>query len=149
MLRSRSGPCILRRTPGSFPRSRCVPSPICCTQCTLQLVWMCPATRSGTTVLLRCALRCASGSCSSGAFRRSRVSRAGLVSTSTPSTRGMSSTSSFHVLRKWAFNNSKHEHLICQKCGKVEEFYDEKMGEIVEEMAESRDFTINHHLLYI
>lgn len=48
-----------------------------------------------------------------------------------------------------AFNNSKHEHLICQKCGKVEEFYDEKMGEIVEEMAESRDFTINHHLLYI
>lgn len=48
-----------------------------------------------------------------------------------------------------AFNNSKHEHLICQKCGNVDEFSDDRIYNIVEDMAKNLDFDVNHHVLYV
>ena len=48
-----------------------------------------------------------------------------------------------------AFNNRHHEHLICQKCGKVEEFSDARITELVESMEEKYHFTVHHHLLYV
>ena len=48
-----------------------------------------------------------------------------------------------------AFNNKPHEHLICQKCGKVEEFTDPRINEVVEQMKDKYGFTVHHHLLYV
>lgn len=48
-----------------------------------------------------------------------------------------------------AFNNQRHEHLICQKCGKVEEFFDSRIDDIVSHMKEEYGFTVHHHLLYV
>ena len=48
-----------------------------------------------------------------------------------------------------AFNNRYHEHLICQKCGKVEEFADSRINEVVEHIEDKYQFSVHHHLLYI
>ena len=48
-----------------------------------------------------------------------------------------------------AFNNRHHEHLICQKCGKVEEVSDERIDQVVERIQEKYQFSVHHHLLYI
>lgn len=48
-----------------------------------------------------------------------------------------------------AFNNCQHEHLICQKCGKVEEFIDPRVDEVVGHIQEHCHFDVHHHLLYI
>lgn len=48
-----------------------------------------------------------------------------------------------------AFNNRHHEHLICQKCGQVEEFSDPRIDEVVAQMEEKYHFAVHHHLLYV
>ncbi len=48
-----------------------------------------------------------------------------------------------------AYNNKKHEHIVCKVCGKVEEFADPRLAEIVEHVEEKYDFTVHHHMLYI
>ena len=48
-----------------------------------------------------------------------------------------------------AYNNRKHEHIVCKVCGKVEEFADSRLEEIVEHVEEKYDFTVHHHMLYI
>ena len=48
-----------------------------------------------------------------------------------------------------AYNNKKHEHIVCKICGKVEEFADPRLEEIVEHVEEKYDFTAHHHMLYI
>jgi Fur family ferric uptake transcriptional regulator len=48
-----------------------------------------------------------------------------------------------------AYNNRKHEHLVCKLCGKVEEFADPRLEEIVEHVEKKHDFSVHHHLLYI
>lgn len=48
-----------------------------------------------------------------------------------------------------AFNNQHHEHLICQKCGRVEEFSDPRIDEVVGRIQERYQFSVHHHLLYI
>ena len=48
-----------------------------------------------------------------------------------------------------AYNNRKHEHIVCKICGKVEEFADSRLEEIVEHVEEKYDFTVHHHMLYI
>ena len=47
-----------------------------------------------------------------------------------------------------AYNNKKHEHIVCKICGKVEEFSDSRLEEIVEHV-EKYDFSVHHHMLYI
>lgn len=48
-----------------------------------------------------------------------------------------------------AFNNQRHEHLICQKCGKVVEFTDARIDEIIGNVEKEHKFSVHHHLLYI
>lgn len=48
-----------------------------------------------------------------------------------------------------AYDNGYHEHLICQRCGKVEEFSDSRISEVVEQMEDRFRFTVHHHLLYV
>lgn len=48
-----------------------------------------------------------------------------------------------------AYNNRKHEHIVCKVCGKVEEFADSRLEDIVEHVEEKYDFTVHHHMLYI
>jgi len=42
-----------------------------------------------------------------------------------------------------------HDHIVCLKCGHVEEFYDEEIERRQEEAAESRGFKIQDHSLMI
>ena len=42
-----------------------------------------------------------------------------------------------------------HDHIVCTKCGLVEEFYDEVIEAQQEKAAEKHGFTISDHSLYI
>ena len=42
-----------------------------------------------------------------------------------------------------------HDHLICVKCGGVEEFYDEDIERRQNKIAKERGFTIRAHALYL
>jgi Fur family transcriptional regulator, ferric uptake regulator len=42
-----------------------------------------------------------------------------------------------------------HDHIVCTKCGKVEEFYDEVIEAQQHKQAEKKGFTISDHSLYI
>lgn len=47
------------------------------------------------------------------------------------------------------YTSNQHDHLICQKCGKVEEFTDERIVEIEKAIAEKHNFKVSHHSFYI
>ena len=42
-----------------------------------------------------------------------------------------------------------HDHLVCLQCGAVEEFYDEKIEQLQNEIAHHRGFKIKEHSLYL
>jgi Fur family ferric uptake transcriptional regulator len=42
-----------------------------------------------------------------------------------------------------------HDHIVCVKCGRVEEFFDEEIERRQKEAAESRGFTMQEHSLMI
>jgi Fur family ferric uptake transcriptional regulator len=42
-----------------------------------------------------------------------------------------------------------HDHIVCNKCGKVEEFYDEVIEEQQDKIAEKLGFEITDHSLYL
>lgn len=42
-----------------------------------------------------------------------------------------------------------HDHLICVKCGKIEEFFDEAIEKRQQAIAKKRDFEITDHSLHI
>lgn len=42
-----------------------------------------------------------------------------------------------------------HDHIVCTKCGKVEEFFDEMIEQQQEKIAEKLGFSITDHSLYI
>ncbi len=46
-------------------------------------------------------------------------------------------------------NTSHHDHLICEKCGKIIEFYDPELERIQEQISQKFDFTIKRHDLQI
>ena len=48
-----------------------------------------------------------------------------------------------------AHNCKQHDHLICQECGKVFEFCDPRMQEIIQTACELNGFSPSHHSLYI
>lgn len=48
-----------------------------------------------------------------------------------------------------AYNNRHHEHLICQVCGEVEEFFDSRLEEIVGHIEDEYNFSVHHHMLYV
>ncbi|MES2500858.1 MAG: ferric iron uptake transcriptional regulator [Pseudomonadota bacterium] len=42
-----------------------------------------------------------------------------------------------------------HDHIVCVKCGRVEEFYDEEIEKRQQQAAESRGFKMQEHSLMI
>jgi len=42
-----------------------------------------------------------------------------------------------------------HDHIVCVKCGKVEEFFDETIEERQRAIAQDKGFTMTDHSLYI
>jgi Fur family ferric uptake transcriptional regulator len=42
-----------------------------------------------------------------------------------------------------------HDHLVCQQCGRVEEFYDAEIEKRQTKVAKERGFTIREHQLHI
>ena len=44
---------------------------------------------------------------------------------------------------------SHHDHIVCQKCGKVEEFYDETIEKCQKDIAARKGFEIADHSLII
>lgn len=42
-----------------------------------------------------------------------------------------------------------HDHLICTKCGNVIEVVDPGIQQVIETSAAEKNFTVNHHSLYI
>jgi Fur family ferric uptake transcriptional regulator len=38
-----------------------------------------------------------------------------------------------------------HDHLICERCGKIVEFIDERIEKLQEKVAQSHGFSIRHH----
>ena len=42
-----------------------------------------------------------------------------------------------------------HDHLVCQQCGRVEEFYDAEIEKRQMKVAKERGFTIREHQLHI
>ena len=42
-----------------------------------------------------------------------------------------------------------HDHLVCLQCGAVEEFYDEKIEQLQNQIAQQRGFKIKEHSLYL
>lgn len=47
------------------------------------------------------------------------------------------------------YNHGQHEHLICLKCGAVEECSDMHLKEIMKNIEGKYNFSVHHHLLYI
>jgi len=48
-----------------------------------------------------------------------------------------------------AYECKQHDHLICTRCGKVTEFCDPRIQEIINSAKRNSNFTISHHSLYI
>lgn len=42
-----------------------------------------------------------------------------------------------------------HDHIVCVKCGKIEEFYDAVIEKRQEEVAKQHGFTISDHAMYL
>lgn len=42
-----------------------------------------------------------------------------------------------------------HDHMVCYRCGKVTEFFDEKIEELQNAIAEQHGFRIQEHSLYL
>jgi Fur family ferric uptake transcriptional regulator len=48
-----------------------------------------------------------------------------------------------------SYKSSQHDHLICRKCGKIIEFCDPRIHEIIEDISELYKFEISEHELYL
>ncbi len=48
-----------------------------------------------------------------------------------------------------AYQDNKHDHIICTKCGNVTEFSDQRIQDIKKTACEMHDFEMSHHALYI
>jgi Fur family ferric uptake transcriptional regulator len=46
-------------------------------------------------------------------------------------------------------SDDHHDHIVCTKCGKVDEFYDEVIEQQQDQIAEKLGFEITDHSLYI
>lgn len=48
-----------------------------------------------------------------------------------------------------AYECKQHDHLICTRCGKVIEFCDPRIQEIINSAQKISSFTVSHHSLYL
>ncbi|MAW64680.1 MAG: transcriptional repressor [Flavobacteriales bacterium] len=54
-----------------------------------------------------------------------------------------------HAQFEKAFGYANHDHLICQKCGKVIEFCDPRLGLVMENLKKFTEFEIKSHSLTV
>jgi Fur family ferric uptake transcriptional regulator len=47
------------------------------------------------------------------------------------------------------YTSVQHDHFICKKCGKVEEFSDARIKDIETAVSEKNNFAVSHHSFYI
>lgn len=48
-----------------------------------------------------------------------------------------------------AYRMPEHDHLICTKCGKIEEFTDSRIEDVVNYVEKKHDFTVQRHIMYV
>ena len=48
-----------------------------------------------------------------------------------------------------AYECKQHDHLICTRCGKVIEFCDPRIQEIINSAQKNSSFSVSHHSLYL
>ncbi len=46
-------------------------------------------------------------------------------------------------------HGNHHDHIVCLQCGAVEEFYDENIEQLQNQIAQNRGFKIKEHSLYL
>lgn len=54
-----------------------------------------------------------------------------------------------HAQFEKAFGYANHDHLICQNCGKVIEFCDPRLGQVMENLKNFTEFEIKSHSLTV
>ncbi|HNY12313.1 MAG TPA: transcriptional repressor [Candidatus Wallbacteria bacterium] len=52
---------------------------------------------------------------------------------------------SYYQLQKAGTAEGHHDHLLCEKCGKIVEFYSEKLEKLQEKVASENGFEISRH----
>lgn len=50
---------------------------------------------------------------------------------------------------EWAKSNGHHDHIVCPRCGKIEEFHDESIEHLQRKIAERNGFTLTDHLMVL
>jgi len=53
--------------------------------------------------------------------------------------------SSERKIYEFVYGHPHHDHLICEECGKIEEFVDERIEEIQQEVARNHGFELSGH----
>jgi Fur family ferric uptake transcriptional regulator len=53
------------------------------------------------------------------------------------------------ILYEKALNKKQHDHLICNNCGKINEFCDPRIKNILDGIEKTTDFQVKNHSLYI
>ena len=53
------------------------------------------------------------------------------------------------ILYEKALNKKQHDHLICNNCGKINEFCDPRIKNILDGIEKTTNFNVKNHSLYI
>ena len=61
----------------------------------------------------------------------------------------LSDNKSYYQLQNIGAAEGHHDHLLCEKCGKIVEFYSEKLEKIQEKVASDNGFKISKHRMEI
>ncbi len=56
---------------------------------------------------------------------------------------------SYYQLQKAGAAEGHHDHLLCEKCGRIVEFYSEKLEKLQEKVAADNGFKISRHRMEI
>ncbi len=54
-----------------------------------------------------------------------------------------------HNFYECKYELDKHDHIICEKCGKILEFQNNQLQDIHTMITEEHEFDVNYHLLYL
>ena len=54
-------------------------------------------------------------------------------------------TGASELLYEHTLGHAHHDHLVCTECGRIEEFSDERIEALQEQIAEAKGFRLRHH----
>jgi len=49
------------------------------------------------------------------------------------------------LLYEHVLGHRHHDHIVCEECGRIEEFYEERIERLQEEVASKKGFELRHH----